>query len=234
MKKLILAFSIVSLVVSCKSSLKGNGSIIEKEERLNEKVNELNLSGNYQAVLIQDEENKYVIEASDNLIPNLHIEFEEGVLQISEKETAETDDIYKIYVYSNQLNTLTLNDNVEFDVSGQIKSERLELDLRDHSKFLAQLSIDDFEINVEDNASLSVMGSTKNFEADFSDAAKMLSPDFIVGTADIELSDNAEVNIQIVSKLKGMSQDNSVLEYKGNPDKDFNSKDQSKIIKVEE
>ncbi len=230
-----LTFLLLSLTTlwSCQNNLNGEGTIQEKEITLSQPIEKITFEGNFDLILIQEPGNKVIIEAQENLLDNFVINQKEEDLTITEENNAKTEEIYKVYLYSEALKEVEIDGNASFDVAGELRKDEFKIEVYGNSRAMAQVFIDQLEINLQANSSVSLNGNCSDLEANIGDNGKMISPDLVVTHADIALVGNAQANFQIIKELDGKSSGNSVLEYKGNPDKDFKTNDQSKIIKID-
>ncbi len=228
-------FLLLSFIIlwACNNNLNGEGAVQEKELILDQAPKKITLDGNFEIVWVQEAQHKVVLEAQENLLNNILIEENLESISISEKNNAKTDEIYKVYLHSDQLEEIELNGNVILDISGEVKSNEFSIELNDNAKLAAQIFIESLHINADDNSEIILKGNCSELEANLEGNSKLPSPEFIVSEAEIDLSENAQAHFQIIKKLSGKSNDNAVLEYEGNPNKSFLANDQSKIINLE-
>ncbi len=233
MKYLFVWIMPLALLVSCNKNLKGEGALEEKELRLEHPIKKIKVEGNFAIQLVESPISKVVIEVQENLMDNVVINEEIGSISIAEEQSVSTDEIYKIYVYTNALESVDLYDNVQMEIAGELRTQELNVDLHDNAKWMSQVFIDNLQMDLADYSSASLKGTCTELEMEMTDHSQFISPDFITSKADIDIADNAQMNLQILSELEGKSTDNAVLEYRGNPNKDIKEQDQSKIIKAE-
>ena len=128
--KLFLFLYLCINLISC-SKISPSGEIEVKDKSV-ENFAKLNLKGNFKVFFAKGNQNIVSVETYPNIYKNLVIEVENGILTIEENRKPENVDFYSITIFGkNDLNEISLADQVEMNVSGQVKSPNFSLNLKD-------------------------------------------------------------------------------------------------------
>jgi len=226
-------FAIFTLFVfySCDSPLKPEGKLDDKSINL-KKFDEIELSGRFRVIFIEDSIYQVRIESFTNLIENLEIAQNKENLIIKEKNKVDENiEIYNVFIHSKHVKELKVNEFVLVDSPSFLKNDDLKISLNDESKFIAEIQSKNFELILNDNSDANLKGNTLELDLSANDKSVLKAPFFVIDIADVTFSDISQAELNIKSEIKGSVNDNSKLIYIGNPSKDL---DQNDLAKVEE
>lgn len=214
------------LIISCSRSIKGEGEIINKEIKISQ-IKEISAHGSYRLIYLYDIYSpRIVIESYKNLIENLKIEDSNGKLSISESRKVSNPDLYNIYLYNKQIEKFDIHDNVHVDINTQLRVSKLTINLYDTTKFIANTVIaNDINVQLKNDAKINLRGSSNNLTLLAHDSSDFTSPFLELSEAQVELSDVANAELAVKSKLQGKISDNTKLTVIGNPAKNIQQKD---------
>lgn len=232
MKKIIfICISIVSLFTfnAC-NSIKGEGNVKDKEIKTT-KINEVEAEGNYRLVIVYDSSNPRVdIETYENLIDNLKVSVKGNKLIIKENKHVKSTDLYNVFVYTSDISTLNISDNVNAESSSQFRMKSFNLEVSDNAKFLGNnLILDKASVKITDNGEINLQGVSSEFKLKAEDNAKFSAPFFETDNLTISLSEVATAEVNVRGRMNGTLEDNSELIYIGNPIKNIKQKDLAKV-----
>ena len=218
------------LIISCSRSIKGEGEIINKEIKISQ-IKEISAHGSYRLIYLYDIYSpRIVIESYKNLIENLKIEDSNGKLSISESRKVSNPDLYNIYLYNKQIEKFDIHDNVHVDINTQLRVSKLTINLDDTTKFIANTVIaNDINVQLKNDAKINLRGSSNNLTLLAHDSSDFTAPFFELSEAQVELSDVANAELAVKSKLQGKISDNTKLTVIGNPAKNIQQKDLAAI-----
>lgn len=233
MKKTILISLILFGLMSCKSKIEGEGPASFEQEFETDIFGELEISCNCDVTLIPSENTKIVVESHQNLIDNLQIDSKRKKLKISEKNKVKKYSLYNLNIYFNsELSKVELKDQSKLKISGTLKAEKMEFKTSGNSIINdAFVDIDKFKIETKDNSNVYIKGTAIDLNVDTGNESIVDLFELQSVDVNFKAKDNSNLSVSPMKNLKGTAVDNSVVNYKGDPNKDATAKDKSIIEK---
>ncbi|MFA7615584.1 MAG: DUF2807 domain-containing protein [Weeksellaceae bacterium] len=231
MKRLIILSYFVFCVTSCNSSIDGEGPATAEHEVATDLFAELRADCNCILTLIPSENPKVIIESHQNLIDNLNVDSKRNRLEISENKRVDKYALYNVNVYFNpELNTVVLKGNTKMKVSGTLKAVKMNFELKDNSSISdTYTDIEKIGIKLKNSCIAQIRGTAISLDADVSgrsnaDLAELQSVDVNFKTAD-----EAQLSVFPLKNMTGTANGNSIVKYKGDPNKDTTAKEKAII-----
>ncbi|MDY3344530.1 DUF2807 domain-containing protein [Riemerella anatipestifer] len=191
---------------------------IKSEDTPLEVFNKLELEGKYRLFFTQGEENFVNVETYPNLISNLKIKVEDSTLKIIEKRPTGNVDFYTVTVYSKTpLKQISISDSVEMNVSGDIKTPNLKINLKNQGKFIGAIKTSKAEVQMTEKSRANFSGVTKEAMLRISDTASIIAPYWTVDYFDIQSKNGNYAEINTKEEISGKVENTAKLVYYGNP-----------------
>lgn len=233
MKKL-LSLTILGLIaVSCSSSIDGEGAATAQKNFTVDQIADLDLACNCNVTIIPGNEVGVKVESHQNLIDNLKVEAKAGELKISENTNVDNYSAYDVFVYvTRDLKNIEFAKQTAAKVSGTLNVDNIEIEVKDQAK------VDDFflitnnmRLKVKNQASVKLKGTSMSliYEGDNQSNADLF--DFETNDAQIEISDNAVLNLNSRKSIAGTAKGNSIINYLGEPSKNTKIADNAQVNK---
>lgn len=226
--KLFLYLYLCLNLLAC-SKISPKGEIEVKDEKV-ENFTKLNLKGNFKVFFAKAEQDLVSVETYPNIYKNLDIEVENGTLTIEENRKPENVDFYSVTIFGkNDLSEISLAENVEMNVSGQVKSPNFSLNLKEHSKFMGAVISEKSNVEMAQKSNANILGETKNLNLKLADSASIMAPYFYVQNLELSASNNASAGLNIDNEMKGTLENTSKLIFYGEPLNKLTKKDKAVI-----
>ena len=226
--KLFLFLYLCLNLISC-SKISPSGEIEVKDKSV-ENFAKLNLKGNFKVFFAKGNQNIVSVETYPNIYKNLVIEVENGILTIEENRKPENVDFYSITIFGkNDLNEISLADQVEMNVSGQVKTPEFSLHLKGNSKFMGAVIAPKSKIEMAEKSNANILGETKNLNLKLTDSASIMAPYFYVENLELNAKNDASAGLNIDNEMKGTLENTSKLIFYGEPINKLTKKDKSSV-----
>ena len=226
--KLFLFLYLCINLISC-SKISPSGEIEVKDKSV-ENFAKLNLKGNFKVFFAKGNQNIVSVETYPNIYKNLDIEVENGILTIEENRKPENVDFYSITIFGkNDLNEISLADQVEMNVSGQVKTPEFSLHLKGNSKFMGAVIAPKSKIEMAEKSNANILGETKNLNLKLADSASIMAPYFYVENLEILSKNGASAGLNIDQEMKGTLENTSKLIFYGEPLNKLTKKDKASV-----
>ena len=231
MKNLFLTISAAITLISCNSGLEGEGAATSKKEFAMDQFTSIEANCNCDITIIPSADSKVIVESHQNLIDNLELNSKNGNLTINEKSNVGKYDLYNINIYSPAaLNEIELNNQSRLKISGTLKADKLKLDANDQSIIdQAYVDIKEFELNLSDQTNASITGTAINLDLEISDESIGNLSQLQSVEIDFSAKNEANLSLWVMKDLSGEASDNAQVTYKGDPNKDTQTKGRAMI-----
>lgn len=233
MKKLFLIPLALTLLTSCGSGLEGEGPASVRKEFSVNPFSSLEIYCNCDITLIPSESTKIIVESHQNLIDNLELNSKRNELTLREKKKVGEYNLYNILIYTPAgLNEIELNKQVNFKISGTLKSDKLKFEVNDQA-IVSQtyLDIKDLEFDLSDQTHAEITGVSINLEVSSSDESIGNFAGMQAVDIRFEAEDNSSLSLYAMKNLSGKAENNAQVSYKGDPYKNTTEKDRANINK---
>lgn len=207
---------LLAFLVSC-GEISPTGDLENKSIEIGE-VKEIHLNGKFRLFFVQNSGSAVDIESYPNIIKNLKVKESGGVLSIEEKRPTKDVDFYNVTVFSPVVpKVVKTAGDVEFSISGALKSEAMELFLSGQSKFIGALNLRNLKVEMKESARANFSGDTRDLSMKISDTAHVIAPYLHVKTAEIGASNGPYIELSIEDTLKGDVKGTTHLLFYGDP-----------------
>ncbi|WOC50864.1 DUF2807 domain-containing protein [Bergeyella porcorum] len=218
--KHIWAVPVLGIVLSC-GKIEPKGDIVSKDYPV-EAFQNVQLSGKYKVFFVSSGQNFVNVESYQNIADNLKIEVKNNTLTISEKRETEAIDFYNLVIYAkNPLQNITVADEVEFNVSGEIRGENVRVDLKNNAKFIGSIRSKTATVEMKDLSRANFIGETQNATIKIADTANIIAPYWQISTLDLEAKNGNYTEVNVKDTLKGNIRNTSKLVFYSEPVKVF-------------
>lgn len=215
MKKILYSLSILG-IISC-GKVKPEGEILSKDIEI-EEFSKLNLKGKFRLFFIPSDKNFLNVETNPNFADNLDINIDNNTLNIKEKRETSGLDFYNVTIYSKKnLEEISIADSVEMNVSGEIKSENIRINLKNNAKFIGGINTPKAEVEMMQKSRANFLGKTHRATLKLSDSAGIIAPYWYIKTLNINSQNGVYAEVNVEDTLKGDVKNTAELYYYGNP-----------------
>lgn len=211
------SFLMLFFLGACSKTITPKGEIENKQVDIG-KFSHLKLNGKFRAFYIKSDKDFIDIETYPNLFENLKIENRDDSLIISEINSVGNIDFYSVNIYTkNTIHSVSISDSIEMNTNHVIKSDYLNLKLKNNAKFIGEVEVDKSMIDMSDLSLMNARGKAKNVSLQIKDTANFLSPYFMIDIIDLKAMNQTYTEINIKDSLKGSVDDTSKLLYYNDP-----------------
>lgn len=231
MKKLILLIILSLGFISCNSSVEGEGPATMSQQIAIDSFQTLEIDCNCDVTLIPSEKLEVVLESHQNLIDNFKINSKKNSLLVTENSSVSKYSLNNVNIYFNSdLKKIKLSGETKLQVSGTLKSEDLEVEMKNNSDWTQTfVEIKNLKLNVHDQGLLQLGGTVIDLKLKAFNTSNVNLSSLQTVEIDFETKDNSELSIQVLKKLKGTAYGNSIVYYQGDPVKNISEKDKGSI-----
>lgn len=239
MRKFLQIFLILTslgMMTSCNQSLEGNGKVVTVNKEQTEHFTQLNIQGSYQVTLVQGSAYNVQLKMDENLIDNTEIKLSGKELEIKEKALVEKKTQYELVITVPDLAKITLDRNVNLTINQPFVATDLKIVLAGNTKFNGSIKTKNIEIATAENAEIDLFGEAESLEITAKGNSNVNVFDFQANTVETDASDNANLQVYPIEKLKGSAEDNATVKCReGDFDKDdYQTNGKAEVITISE
>lgn len=219
MKNVLWVFVLLTFFSCGKISPEGN--IESKDIALEEFVN-LDLKGKYRLFYIKSDSSFVNVETYPNILGNLKIKVKDKTLSIVEKREANGVDFYNVTIYSKyNLETVSISDSVEMNISSEIKTDNFRLNLKNNTKFIGSVNTRRAELDMTDKSRANFLGRTQDAAIKIADSASLIAPYWTIQNLDINSKNGNYAEVFVKDSLKGTISHTAEFVYYNDPIRAF-------------
>ena len=219
MKNVSLLF-LLFIIVSC-GKISPKGKIESKDISVEDFVG-INLKGKFRVFYVNGPKSFVNVETYPNISGNLKIKVKDKALTIEEKRETRGVDFYNITVYSKyQPERISISDSVEMNVSSEIKTDNLKLNLKNNSKFIGSINTRRAEVEMTNTSRANFSGKTKDAVLKISDTANVIAPYWIITNLKIDAKNGSYAEVNVKDSIKGNIGNTSKFLYYNDPIRAF-------------
>lgn len=227
MKKAIVILSVSTLISCGKISPKGN--LDTKQIDVEEFVN-LDLEGKFRVFYARGPKNFVEIETYPNIADNLDVEVDDKTLSIKENRETKSVDFYNVTIYSKyNLEKISISDSVEMNISSEIKTDNLRLNLKNYATFMGSINTRRAEIDMQNRSRANFLGRTENAMIKISDTASLIAPYWKIENLNIDSQNGNYAEVNVKDSLKGNVKNTARLIYYNDPIRAFKIEKSTKV-----
>jgi len=127
-KRIFLGLVIAFTLNSCINTIDGNGEVI-REERSVSSFNKIDISGAYEVLINQGDEEHLELEVDENLLEYIETEIENNILYISSIKPIGSASSLKLYITVVNVEDIDVSGAIELTNKGTYKVTSLEIDV---------------------------------------------------------------------------------------------------------
>ncbi len=208
---------LVLLASSCNLEFKrGNGNIEINVTDIN-KFESLSIGGNYEVILIKDDDNKVIIETDNNLHDFINIEVFNGTLNINNIHQLKSSEGINIEVHYGKLNDIFSTGTSHINNEGILISDQLSINLSGAGAIDLEVDVNELKTNLTGAGVMSVSGEADYLETHISGAGGLRAFELITNNAEINVSGLGGVEVFTNEKLVITISGLGGVIYAGNP-----------------
>lgn len=208
------------IAVSC-SKVAPEGNIELKSEKLPD-FTEIVCQGKFRVFLVHSAQNSVDVETYPNIFDNLAISVKENQLTISERRKTQGVDFYNITIYARKNPVaIALSDSVEFNVSGEINSRNIAINLKNNAKFIGSVRAKKAEVEMKDTSLANFKGFTEKALLKITDTANLVAPYWLIDNLDIDFKNGGYAEVNVKDTLKGKISNTAKFLYYNDPIRAF-------------
>lgn len=233
MNKLMLLSAFCLMIMSCKSTIDGEGSASAEKYYTVQDIKDLKVSCNCKVTIVPGQSNNVKVESHENIISNLKVESKNGKLSISENKTVGDFSAYDVFVYvTRDLKYITLENQTTIGTSGTLGVDDLNLKASDQTKVENfTLFTNNLKLTLDDQSNVLLKGTSISLVYKGSNQSNGNLFDFETNDAQVYTSDNAILEINSRKSLAGSAKGSSIVTYAGDPRNDIRFTDNAKVLK---
>lgn len=215
---LILFSMIIIIISSCKENdLINSSDNITTESTEVTSFDKISISNGFQLILIEGNESKVEIEASDNLHKHIDVKVDKKELKVKIKDKIKFDNSsnVKVYVTYDSLVSIKITGGSKVNFESTYMLDSLYLELSGGSILTADLNCKNFETKVTGGGKLILTGFTEFCNIDLSGGSTSESYDFAIDDLVCEISGGGVVSHTVNKTIEIDASGGSTFNYKG-------------------
>lgn len=220
LQKLSIFATFLFLLTSCLdiNSIKGDGQITTKSYDV-ESFESVEVSGFYEVMLIQGDEESVEVETDQNLLDYIRI-FNDGKrLIIESEESLSSDHGVQVTVFYKNLHNIYSSGASEVKSRGTMEGEQLKVNMAGAGAIEVDVDAESLDVNISGAGLIKLSGTTHTQYLDLSGAGKLDAFELVSEECYVNLSGVGEAEVYVTERLNATVSGIGNVKYRGNPQK---------------
>jgi len=215
-KRIFLGLVIALTLNSCIDVLDGNGEVV-KEKRTISSFNKIDISGAYEVLINQGNDERLTIEADENLLEIIETEVRNNTLYISSKQAIGNAEALKLYITAVNLEDIDVSGAVKLSNKGTFEAKKLAIEVSGAGVIDVDVAVENLLIDMSGASETNLKGSSDNFEISISGAGELTAKKFRTENTTIDISGAGSATVFANKTLNVSVSGAGSIEYKGSP-----------------
>ena len=212
-----ILLSILFFLSSCIynfAEIDGNGTIVSIEKEIGE-IEELEINGAFDIVLIPGTEGKVRVEADENLMDYILVWEQAGRLIIESDANLDPSRDIIIHIPIDQLKYMELSGAVDLSCQDILHLADIEIECSGASDCELRLEANNCMMDISGASDISIEGEAQRFTFDASGASELDADDFVVKHCVLDLSGASEADVYVTETLEIDASGAAHVRYRG-------------------
>ncbi len=215
-KRITFSIVLIFLFYACMDTIDGNG-IVKKEQREISSFNKIDISGGYEVIINQGNEEKLELEVDENLLEYIVSENKNNTLFISSKKSIQSAESLKLYITVVNLESIDVSGAVELKNKGTLTSTTLDIEISGAGNVILNLDVKNINMDMSGASETTLSGNANNFDIEISGAGKLNAKKLKTKSTNVDISGVGSAVVFAKKSLKVEISGAASVKYKGNP-----------------
>ena len=215
-KRIFLGIVIAFALNSCINTIDGNGEVT-KEQRAVSSFNKIDISGTFDVLINQGNEERLELEVDENLLEYIETEVKNNTLYISSKQSIGNATSLKLYITVVEVNDIDVSGAIKLRNKGTYQTENLEIEVSGAGDIKLDVDVENLSMDMSGASETKLSGSAKNFEIEISGAGDLQAKKLKTRNTTIDISGAGSAVVFAKKTLKVEVSGAGSVKYKGSP-----------------
>lgn len=215
-KRIIFLFVLSIVLNSCLTSVDGNGNVV-KEERTVTSFKKINISGGFEVIINQGNEEKLELEVDENLLELITTETKNNTLIIKSDKSIGKAKSLKLFITTVEIEDIDVSGAVELRNKGTFEGENLEIDISGAADINLKVDLENLEMDMSGASETTLSGKANHLEIELSGAGELEAAKLKTRNAIIDISGAGSAVVNAKKTLRVEVSGAGSVKYKGNP-----------------
>lgn len=237
MKKLLLVFTAVVLLVSCRflggERIRGNGNIVTVQRNVGS-FNSIEAGGAVEVRVKQDNANTVRVEADENLLEYLDVFTDGNTLVIQSKDGFNLDPSEDIIIYASapRFANLDISGASKLISEGTLTGDEMEVGASGASEIRMDVKVEKLQAGLSGSSTMELRGEASHFVTEGSGASTIKAMDLNTEETTLDLSGSSNAEVTANKQLNVEASGASDVRYRGNANINQKSSGASSVKKI--
>lgn len=215
-KRTTFSIVLIFLFYSCLHTIDGNG-VIKKEIREVSKFNKIDISGKFEVMISQGDEEKLELELDENLLEYVITQTEDNTLFITTKNKIGSAKSLKLYITVVDLEDIDVSGAVELKNKGTLVCNNLAINVSGAGDIDFDLDVKNLTMDMSGASETTLSGDVDNFDIEISGTGELDAKKLITENTAVNISGAGSAIVFAEKTLKVEISGAANVKYKGDP-----------------
>jgi putative autotransporter adhesin-like protein len=214
-KRIFLGIVIAFTLNSCINTIDGNGEVT-KEQRAVSSFNKIEISGAYEVLINQGNEERLELEVDENLLEHIKTKVKNNTLHIKSKKIGSATSL-KLYITVVDVESIDVSGAVELKNKGIYQAENLEIDVSGAADIDLSVDVKILNMSMSGASEITLDGKAQTLGIKMSGASDLNAKKLKTTNSFIDISGAGSAVVHAKKTLKVEVSGAGSVKYKGSP-----------------
>lgn len=220
--KILVTLCLTLVCCSCNipfNGVKGTGSVVQTERVIDQPFKRIKASNGLDVMLSQNDNNKVIIEANENLHELIDIYVKDDMLVIKAKENIYSADQKSILVSYKTLEEIAVNSGASVTSNQVIEQQKMKLNATSGADIELEIKSESLNTSATSGAFIEISGMVNSHKVSATSGAVIKAQEVLSLVTDAKATSGASVKVHAKNEFKGRATSGGNVRYFGTPEK---------------
>ncbi|GAA4274924.1 head GIN domain-containing protein [Aquimarina gracilis] len=198
--------------------IRGEGEVVRKERTINADFDAVKASRGLDVILVNDGDNKVIVEANKNLHEHIEVYVKENTLHVTSDQNIYSADEKNVFVSYDKINQLKVNSGASISAQEPVVQKELNLSATSGADIRLNVKAETLSSSVTSGAMIDLSGKVNNHKASATSGANIRAKDLLSLVSEAKATSGASIRIHAKNEFKGKATSGADVVYYGKPE----------------
>lgn len=215
---LILIIGLLFLTSSCLlNGIRGNREVITQSRNFDQSFNQIEVAAGINVYLSQENSQKVVVEADENLHDIIITEVEDGVLHVYAEKNIFSAKSKKVFVSATEIERLKISSGANLKTENTLEGDDIKIRVSSGANAKIFLDYQSVTCDASSGANAKLEGNTGQVILEASSGANVKAKELKAKVSEAKASSGGNISLYATDRLDAKASSGGNISYDGNP-----------------
>ncbi len=199
--------------------IKGDGEVVRKERTINSEFDAIRASRGLDVILVNDQDNKVIVEANKNLHEHIEVYVKDNTLHVTSDKNIYWADEKNVFVSYDKIKQLKVNSGASISAQEPVVQKDLTLSATSGADIRLNIKAETVTTSVTSGAMMDLSGKVNNHKASATSGANIRAKELLSLVSEAKATSGASIRIHAKNEFNGKATSGADVVYYGKPER---------------